>query len=220
MLSLADEVAKRGYVLIPKYRPDEQGSVIVEEIAVVADFCRERPTHKLAVRDRGQTAPNTYSSRYGLEPFPWHTDFAHWLMPPRFLLLRCLVGFPDVLTRLVDAHLVSAAVGAGTLFRALVRPRRPRGGVLPLLRILSRPNPNSVLIRWDEEYIRPASEAGRKGIAEFARAVATQEVTDIRLSEPGDTLIIDNWRMLHGRSHVPLTSAGRILERSYLEALH
>ena len=220
MPGLVDEITKHGYVLLPTYRPDEKGSEIIEGIAVVADFCRDRPIHKLIVRHRLQAAPNTYSGRYGLEEFPWHTDFAHWPMPPRFLMLQCVVGFPDVLTRLVDANLVVRAIGETALFRALVRPRRPLSGALPLLRILSRPSPNSVLIRWDEAYIRPATKAGRHGVAEFARALAAQQVRELRLSEPGDTLIIDNWRMLHGRSHVPPASAGRILERAYLKALH
>lgn len=43
---------------------------------------------------------------------------------------------------------------------------------------------------------------------------------EIALGEPGDTLIIDNWRMLHGRSQLSVEHAGRVIQRAYLEALH
>jgi alpha-ketoglutarate-dependent taurine dioxygenase len=38
----------------------------------------------------------------------------------------------------------------------------------------------------------------------------------VYLSQPGDTLIIDNWRMLHGRSAVQQSEKDRLLERAYL----
>lgn len=34
--------------------------------------------------------PNTLSSRYGIEAFPFHTDAAHWQYPARYLVLYCV----------------------------------------------------------------------------------------------------------------------------------
>jgi len=36
------------------------------------------------------------------------------------------------------------------------------------------------------------------------------------LHEPGDTILIDNWQMLHGRSQVSAESTIRHIERVYL----
>ncbi|HAH95942.1 MAG TPA: hypothetical protein DCL69_03455, partial [Firmicutes bacterium] len=36
----------------------------------------------------------------------------------------------------------------------------------------------------------------------------------------GDTLVIDNWRMLHARSPVPAGREDRKIQRVYLESLH
>ncbi|TIW05266.1 MAG: TauD/TfdA family dioxygenase, partial [Mesorhizobium sp.] len=36
----------------------------------------------------------------------------------------------------------------------------------------------------------------------------------------GDTLIIDNWRMLHARSPIITGTEDRAIERIYLERLH
>ncbi|WP_189666890.1 TauD/TfdA family dioxygenase [Pseudomonas amygdali] len=42
---------------------------------------------------------------------------------------------------------------------------------------------------------------------------------DVCLCNPGDTLIVDNWRMLHGRSAVPTSAMRRQLERIYISEL-
>jgi hypothetical protein len=76
------------------------------------------------------------------------------------------------------------------------------------------------LIRWDQTFIRPASEAGRLGFALFKEALSTIEPTRVALAARGDTLLIDNWRMLHARSSVPADCRDRLLERAYLEVVH
>ena len=40
------------------------------------------------------------------------------------------------------------------------------------------------------------------------------------LTNPGDTLIVDNWRFLHGRSCVPAVDVNRRIERVYLSELY
>ncbi|MCC6263340.1 MAG: TauD/TfdA family dioxygenase [Bryobacterales bacterium] len=40
--------------------------------------------------------------------------------------------------------------------------------------------------------------------------------TQIPLFRPGDTILIDNWQVLHGRSAIPVSCTGRRVERVYL----
>jgi len=56
---------------------------------------------------------------------------------------------------------------------------------------------------------------------EFKSSSAVREALVIRvtLTSPGDTLVIDNWRMLHGRSAVPRDGLQRHVERAYLGKL-
>jgi Taurine catabolism dioxygenase TauD, TfdA family. len=35
---------------------------------------------------------NQYSGNYGLAEFPLHSDLAHWAVPPRYFMLRCVAG--------------------------------------------------------------------------------------------------------------------------------
>lgn len=45
---------------------------------------------------------NTYSGNFGLEVFPFHTDLAHWYIPPRYIFLRCVNPAEYVATKLID----------------------------------------------------------------------------------------------------------------------
>jgi L-asparagine oxygenase len=175
--------------------------------------------HKLWPRSADLAGRNTYSSIFGMGAFPLHTDLAHWPTPPRYLLLRCIVGFEGVTTPLLDGAEVAATVGEGELAYGLVRPRRRLNGAMPLLSLLER-RADTDLLRWDEVFLQPASGAGVKAMDEFGAAIAAGSPIQIALAEPGDTLVVDNWRMLHGRSAIPPGCEGRLIERAYIEALH
>lgn len=220
LVALKKQVEADGYALIRDYKPDDFSEGPICALGNIAEFCRDRPVHDLTPRHHEMDTPNTYSGIYGLGAFPLHTDFAHWPLPPRFVILRCKIGFDDVATRLLDGQHIVNAIGHSTAFRSLLLPRRPVAGTLPLLRLLSRPTSSTTCLRWDATYLRPASSAGQIGYEQFAALLDERPVEAIALSMPGDTLVIDNWRMLHGRSPIPMGREGRILQRAYLEDLH
>src|SRR5690349_10501628 len=47
---------------------------------------------------------NRYSGLYGTQPFPLHTDLAHWHVPPRYFLLRCLEPAKQVSTQFLHSR--------------------------------------------------------------------------------------------------------------------
>jgi L-asparagine oxygenase len=163
------------------------------------------------------STPNTYSGIFGGGQFPLHTDLAHWRFPPRFLMLRCLVGFDAVSTLLFDGAQAIETIDQTIFSRALVHPRRPIEGCLPLLRLYDRHQGDRGLLRWDEVFIRPASRAGEIATARLKEYLTRSKPMSIPLANQGDTLIVDNWRMLHGRSPVTAACQARIIERAYLE---
>ena len=61
--------------------------------------------------EKDVSPPNTYSGNYGTDEFPLHTDMAHWAVPPRYLLLRCVIGAASVATRLLDGRQLVATIG-------------------------------------------------------------------------------------------------------------
>lgn len=168
---------------------------------------------------QSQSTPNTYSGNFGLDTFPLHTDLAHWALPPRYLLLRCIRGYPDVQTLIFDGMNLISEFGRELLQKAVVRPRRPKQGEMRLLRLLEN-GPDAEFFRWDSLYLKPASRIGELAFANLRNYLKSIEPLAISLITHGDTIVIDNWRMLHGRSRVSERFADRYLERVYLEKLH
>jgi len=168
---------------------------------------------QLIPKNISESTPNTYSGQYGYDDFPMHTDLAHWNKPPRYLMLRCLIGDAQVSTNILDSEKIIEAVGRNLLERSLVKPRRPVNGRTSLMKILKSGNPN--MLRWDQSFIVAASSTGEKGISEVNKVLAQIAPIEVVLENTYDTVIIDNWRMLHSRTAVPFNSERKI-ERVYL----
>jgi L-asparagine oxygenase len=143
---------------------------------------------------------------------------ATWHEPPRFLMLRCVVGAPDVATTVIDPWPIIDSIGFENLARALMKPRRRVAGRMSLLPIVQFLH-DGMMVRWDERYIQPASRAGEVYAAEMSHRLREAVVALIVLALPGDTVVIDNWKMLHGRAAVPEDRRSRRIERVYLKAL-
>uniref|UniRef100_A0A974AHW2 TauD/TfdA family dioxygenase n=1 Tax=Bradyrhizobium quebecense TaxID=2748629 RepID=A0A974AHW2_9BRAD len=132
---------------------------------------------------------------HGLGSFPMHTDGAHRLQPPRFVVLVCASPgrspVPTTLMRFRDLQI-------GTSERAQLEtaPFLVRNGRRSFYStICSRSRP---FIRFDAGCMVPQSsesETSVKLIAHRANEVGFAPVH----WRTGDVLVIDNWNVLHGR---------------------
>lgn len=139
-------------------------------------------------------------------------------MPPRFLILRCVVPAASVFTALLDGCSLLNYIPRDIVLRAQFLPRRRLSGQSHLLRFLQKEN-DEYLIRWDSLFIVPANREAKEVSDYLSRYATGDQVTKVCLRHPGDTLVIDNWRMLHGRSAVPENCSTRVIERIYLKDL-
>lgn len=213
-MMLKNIVAREGYVFFNEYMTNMTTPELVQYLEIETHLESVSAVHRLTPQRKDESTPNTYSGQYGYNEFPMHTDLAHWSKPPRYLLLRCIQGNNQVSTKLLDGNNIVNAVGARVLERALVKPRRPLKGKLSLMRIFQPGTPS--LIRWDKKFIVPASPAGEVGVDRVVDKLKELNTSNIVLEKMFDTLLIDNWRMLHGRSSLPDGSDNRIIERVYL----
>jgi hypothetical protein len=192
--NVAIAVAEHGFALVKELEASLSTEAVARAIGDVLTFGKSYATHKVVPQTSGN--PNTYSGIYGLDPFPLHSDMAHWHVPPRYMLLRSMRGHNAVATQLLDGHVLVTTVGITCLTRAIVRPRRPFSGKLPLLALYrQRQRHSPSLLRWDEQFIVPASPAGIAGMTQLRNAIESASPMSITLAKPGDTLVIDNWRM-------------------------
>jgi hypothetical protein len=169
----------------------------------------------LRPRIKGEGGRNQYSGHFGLGVFPLHTDLAHWAVPPHYFLLRCVAGSNDVLTRVLSWTPIVESVGAAVLRKAVFAARKKRIGCSGLVRAMSQ-HEDKVVFRWDPIFIKPLTEQALLLADVLHDSVWNERASTFLLERPGDTLIVDNWRMLHGRGEVLPESTGRRIERVYL----
>lgn len=215
--SFKEVIARHGYAFVNEYCPGASTPAVANSLGKALT-----PWEGGLVQDlvpRSFAPPNTYSGIYGLDRFPFHTDLAHWRTPPRYLLLRCLTGYQEVATHLIDGYSIVDTVTPDVLTRAIFKPRRPRNGELALLRLCA-PTDEGFCFRWDEVFLRPASRIGDIAVGRVKEELRRCGQLSISLVKAGDTLLIDNWRMLHSRSPIPIEIEDRKIQRIYLEGLH
>lgn len=215
--SLKQEVARHGYAFVHEYCPNTDIVALAYELGQPLTQWEGRLVQELV--PRATATPNTYSGLYGFDRFPFHTDLAHWRSPPRYLLLRCVTGYADVSTLLLDGQTIFDALTIDILTRAIFKPRRPRDGGVTLLR-LYEPLDDGYCFRWDDVFLTPASRIGEIASQSIREQLSKCQPLSITLARASDTLLIDNWRMLHARSPIPPERADRNIQRIYLENLH
>lgn len=122
-------------------------------------------------------------------------------------------------TKLLASSELENFLSVETINRALARPRHTYAlSTLSLLPLVFRVDDISG-IRWDPVFLIPVNQAA-KTVAEFMAAEAWCRSESVSLAERGDTLIVDNWRVLHGRESIIESAVDRELERIYLSEIY
>ena len=212
---IGTKLATDGFAMNSGYLPEVSGEDAFSEFGTMVSLPGVAEVQVLTPRHTDHAPPNTYSGNFGIQAFPLHTDLAHWFLPPRFFALRCVTGSRQVSTTLIDVKDLMCVVERKSLKRALVRPRRPVKHNRLLLRLLSWRADGCELFRWGSLFIVPATNESQDICETVVERLASIEPKEVWLENPGDTLIIDNWRMLHGRSEVSKDDEVRRVERAY-----
>jgi L-asparagine oxygenase len=162
-----------------------------------------------------QARRNSLSSAHGVGAFPLHTDAAHHRCPPRWILLRCVDPGPgNRPTMLGDASQIELSgrqlreVGRAVwIVKTGVRSFLASALLPPTARARTQ---DSLALRYDLGCMRPADPAFNEAASTLARGIS-QLIQDTVEWEASLTLVIDNWRVLHGRG--PEITADRGLRR-------
>jgi hypothetical protein len=215
---LADPISERGWSLRESEgsHPDDIVQALVElgerlgtRVAARAGSLYE-VIQPLSAND---AHPRSLSARYGLSTLPFHTELSHRPKPCRYLLLGCVdPGSPAAATLLLDwrtlgfsqdelAFLEETPVLVRTGRRSFYSTILARGGAF---------------LRYDPGCLEAVDDRGRRAM-QLIHDRAAAAPFDAHHWREGDILIIDNWRVLHGRSPSDQWS-GRRLARILIDA--
>jgi L-asparagine oxygenase len=212
---------RAGFILLQEFESPLSTLELARRIGNIVEIERLLPAsgvptvQTLTPRDTMKARRNQYSGNYGLDRFPLHTDLAHWVLPPRYFLLRCVVGTEDVYTTIFPSARIVDLLGRPALGKAVFKGRRRAFGCSGLVRALSS-HQHAEIFRWDPVFLEPLSKHAYALKRVMDDPVTFESQMNIKLAKAGDTIIVDNWQTLHGRSAVTLTSTTRHVERVYL----
>lgn len=200
---LATNDLDRDGVTLLKWSPEKS----LEALARGLGFS---PRERRVLVPRGSGRYPSLSANHGLGKFPWHTDGAQRVRPPRWLLLRS-TGEPREPTLLLNGvHLAARSEFTADLSAAswLVRGARPF--YAPIV------SPRENALRWNPDLMRPRGSRAPAVDVRWRRLLA--EAKPIRHKwRPGEVLILDNWRWLHSRPAIAASDQERRLERVQCE---
>lgn len=157
--------------------------------------------------------PRSLSARYGLGALPFHTELSHRTRPCRYLLLGCIApGSPAAATMLLDWKTLGFSVEELDLLEGT--PMLVRSGRRSFYSTILAPG--GAFLRYDPGCLEPVDQRGRMALALIEDRIAGASPQAHHWRQ-GDILVIDNWRVLHGRSPSDRGS-GRRLARILINA--
>lgn len=181
------------------------------------DFLNIKNIQELTPKNESESSSSRYSGVYGMSAFPFHTDLAHFIHPPRYIILRCIKGHPEVHTELLHTSYFENKLGKKNLNFSLVKSRKNQPKKPAYLMPL-RFNHNDIhAFRWDTLFLEPVNEYAKKSYENFIDTDWSNNKISICLTNYNDVLIIDNWKMLHSRTSAPESAKNRKIERIYLD---
>jgi L-asparagine oxygenase len=125
---LAQKLRETGFALLEGYQSERSADEVVNLLGEADTLGVQGPIHYLKPAPADARSLNTYSGNYGLGIFPLHTDMAHWHIPPRFLMLRCLQGSTAVPTVPADSLPIIEQVSEIVVGSVQASEGQPRGG--------------------------------------------------------------------------------------------
>lgn len=156
----------------------------------------------------------SFSQNFGLNTFPLHTDTAFWAVPARLLVMwspeisstsTTMLPWKDILDRFsqTEKNAVNEAVFVVKTFE--------NSNYRAINFISSKKNG----YRYDPNIMLPANRQAEKFVEAFNKVISQVNLIDLYWSG-SNVLVLNNWKMLHGRSRVDNEHEKRKIYRAYV----
>jgi hypothetical protein len=188
---LSQTIEKDGWVVIDEYSGELLNLMenICSKLKLDISFHNYK---KLIPKDKNEVEHFSLSSAYGLKEFPLHTDGAEYKTPPRFLVLRALSDSPTG-TCIADANSICNNINVCNSKWSV----KTKDGIVKTKLYEQHPKYNIEFIRFNRLSMK--CDEGEK--LDVYKAIDNLTISSIIWTE-NKTIIIDNWRVLHGRQTI------------------
>jgi alpha-ketoglutarate-dependent taurine dioxygenase len=188
-----------GWVVLPGVLKEDHERKLLDMAQAFGEPVASRPSgprvDRLAPVTANHSHPRSLSRVFGMGVFPLHTDTAHWPIPARFVLLACVspgrAGRKTLLLSISDLSLEPEE--HRLLLSGVFLVRNGKNSFYASVLSVDRP-----FIRLDPGCMSPATSEGSRAWEMISRKTQHARPTAV-IWQPGDVLVIDNWRTLHGR---------------------
>jgi len=193
------ELNEKGWFQTRISNADDLFDVLIEYANELGNPIKGRKSsgivQKLVPVSKESAYPNSLSYKYETEAFPLHVDTAHWIKPCRYLILGCMdEGASMRPTTLLDFNsLEITKEEKDELYNAPFIIRNGRSSFYG--NILAK---NREFIRYDSGCMISANNSSSQIADLFSSERVRKLLTEV-FWEKGMVLVIDNWRILHGR---------------------
>jgi hypothetical protein len=216
--ALLATLAERGWTTLSAVRSEAGG--IIGELGRLGVLLGVRTAGRggaleevIQPQRQSEAHSRSLSARFGLNALPFHAELSHRPRPCRYLLLGCVdTGSPSAVTVLLDWRTLGFSPEEFELLEgAPILVRSGRSSFYTTMLPSDR-----AFFRYDPGCLEAVDTRGRAALrlVEDRLASGAPHSHEWR---PGDILIIDNWRVLHGRGPSDHGS-GRRLARIFIDA--
>jgi Taurine catabolism dioxygenase TauD, TfdA family len=198
--SLLVTLDERGWAAYAAEHSDAEA--VIGELGRIGDLLGTRTAGRAGALEEliqpqqpGEAHARSLSARYGLNALPFHTELSHRPLPCRYLLLGCVdPGSPSAVTMLLDWRTLGLSPDELQLLEAA--PILVRNGRRSFYTMIL-PSDHAFL-RYDPGCLEAVDARGRAALRLIEHRLASGAPRSHKWRR-GDILIIDNWRVLHGR---------------------
>ena len=203
-MHLISELSARGYAQLHDVESIEHALSGTESLGPLLPLNGQR-VQRLVPKEREAAKSNSFSRQHGRSAFPLHTDTAFWDEPARFIVLFSSV-MSHCATRVLSANDTDDLMARARCNNPVFLRNTVRGAVYS--------HPCGDATELNALYDPCCMTAVNVAAQEFEQEALKAGERSHRLCWRGNTaLVIDNWRVMHGRESCP--DDNRLLYRFY-----
>lgn len=212
MNTILKELNLKGWTEVHGVTSDSDLLMIARNIGQIRPHTNNEIIFSLKPNKGEDKLKGTFSNIYGYNGFPLHTDTAFWNKPVRFILLssyrssKCQTILTSVDTLFGNFNLNEIKSAE----RAIFKVRTPHCQFYSS--IIFKEN-GITGFKYDPNCMKPANYHGKQ----FVELINGKSIETINVKWSGNkAVVIDNWKMLHGRNAVD-PNENRELKRIYID---